>query len=205
MKKVLFIDFGYIMYPCVKKYANYLNAQIDKNSINFWDEVSKAIDMRTDLIYDAILYKQLCEFLFDQKKKQIPVLVEDNHINIACCLYDNNEEVDATVIDFYSGFANNGDDIDQISLQHKIKENDWLSFLVMNKIVTSVTWYKTPQSISIKQELNPIAENTVEKFLSDINTALSAEYDAIYLTCSSTVFPYQFKHLYDVLVYALKV
>lgn len=205
MKKILFIDFGYIMYPCVKKYANYLNAPIDKNSTTFWDEISKAIDVRTDLVYDAVLYKQICEFLFNQKKSGTQILIEDDHIDVAYSLSDINEEVNATIIDFYSGFANNGNEVDIISLQHKINETSWLSYLIMHNIVTSVIWYKTPQSESIHQELNPIAKNTSEKFLYDLNTALSDKYDLIYLTCSPNVVPYQFKHLYDVLTYALKI
>ena len=72
-----------------------------------------------------------------------------------------NEEVNATVIDFYSGFANNGNEIDIISLQHKVNEISWLSFLIMHNIVTSVVWYKTPQSAPIPQELNPITKNTL--------------------------------------------
>lgn len=201
--KVLFLDFGYIMYPCIKKYSEYLKKEINKSSVSFWEEINKASNLIDELDYDAILYKKICIFLLNQKKKNIPFCITDTHMEVASIYQDMNTPIEATVIDFYNGFASDGNDVDLITLQNKIKESIWLSYLVLKNIVVSVDWYKTPQSESIKQEFNSIANKTSEKYLSDIDKALSQEYDSICLTCSPYVFPYKFKHLYDVLVWAL--
>ena len=200
--KVLFVDFGYIMYPSIKKYANELNKSKNEDNDLFWNQ----IDIRTqhNLIYDAGLYEKITKYLFDCQKSHNNVVISDDHLILLEELEKSTTSIEASVIDFYSGFATDGNDMDLISLQHKVKENDWLSYLAMKGIVASVDWYKTPQSDPINQELNPIAKNTHEKFLLDIDKAFEVDYDMIYVTCSKTL-PYQFKHLYDVFCYALSL
>lgn len=204
--KALFLDFGYIMYPCLKLYSSLIEKSIDSTiPAVFWQQVDEYFKLDKELYYDSKVLELLVQFLITNKMKQVPIYICVNHADIVGRLVDAEiDNIEATVIDYFSGITDSETQLDEISLLNKFNEKDWLSYLIVHNLVTSLTWYKAPNSTLINDKFNGISKSTQIKFLHELPEIMSQKYDAIFLTCSDYSMPSKFKHLYNILTFILE-
>ena len=211
--KILSIDFDIIMYPCIKLYNQYVNG--GENAGALWENLNHMLEIDKYLNYDANTYQNIFNLLIKTWKNNPGVMVFPitNHEEVVTQLktfeeYHNQEHAfEITNIDFHHDIFYNEESLIDMCHYDKCTCANWLGFLIMHNKVSSLNWYKAPNSPVLDSSQSEIfdAGQYCDTYVSPLSAIDEnpGDYDAIFLCLSPHWVPYKYHHLYDLYVNVL--
>lgn len=219
--KVLSIDFDYIMFPCISLYNDMAGG--DANPTQVWKQIEFERKLKEFLSYDANAYAALMDICVRNslnKAKIIPIIGHEeiiSYLETNCEEFFNNPaENIVDNIDFHHDVLYNKEDFNEIVNHANASCANWGGYLLFKDLVHQYTWYDTPHStpftlsqffapneidnVEVVQEIKcRIDNNFKHKHFGDLMD-IEDDYDIIFLCLSPQWVPYQFHHLYDLIV-----
>ena len=192
VKKILVIDFSYIMYNVIKVYKDRVN--LNENPTLIWKMLEEDFGLNTNIVrYDARSYKEIVDLVCDLAKfnniTDYKVAMNMNEITKEMLASKDTYEI--INIDYF-------DDLYKIFRRSNNIDNlNWVNHLYHNDKIESYRWIKTITSfVKDNYPENTAVENKI-KFARDIipqGTDIS-----IIITFSPQFVPYEYKTLFDTL------
>ena len=222
-QKILSIDFDYIMFPCIRLYNDICegaeNPSITWNSIKYNRGVEDNF-----LSYDANTYTTIVKLIkaIVDKDNNIDKIAIVEHQNIIDILnkYEFNEsnqpdnkdkelsfKYDLLNIDFHHDVLYRAQDRTAIKNFNKYNCSNWVGYLFIKDKIDKYTWIKAANSDMYDNRLNGTYDIKVNyesiRLISDPKKFIEEQetkFDKIFLCFSPQWVPYQYKHLYDLIV-----
>ena len=219
--KILSIDFDYIMFPCISLYNDMVGG--DANPTQMWQQIEFERKLKEFLSYDANAYAALMDICVRNSLNKAKIVPITGHEEIVSYLEQNCEEFfnnpsENTVdnIDFHHDILYNKDDFNEIINHSNASCANWGGYLLFKDLIEEYVWYDAPHSsaFSLNQLFSPQEMENVEavqeikcridnkfkqKHLKDL-ADIQSDYDIIFICLSPQWVPYQFHHLYHLIV-----
>lgn len=219
--KILSIDFDYIMFPCISLYNDMVGG--DANPTQMWQHIEFERKLKEFLSYDANAYAALMDICVRNSLNKAKIVPIVGHEEIITYLEQNCEEffenpAENTVdnIDFHHDILYNKDDFNEIINHSNASCANWGGYLLFKDLIEEYVWYDAPHSSAfslnqffssqementeVVQEIKCRIDNKFkQKHLKDLSN-IQNDYDIIFICLSPQWVPYQFHHLYDLIV-----
>ena len=222
-QKILSIDFDYIMFPCIRLY-NDICEGIENPSIT-WSNIKYNRGVEDNfLTYDANAYTTIVKLIkaIVDKDNNIDKIAIVEHQNIIDILnkYEFNErnqpdnkdkelsfKYDLLNIDFHHDVLYRAQDRTAIKNFNKYNCSNWVGYLFIKDKIDKYTWIKAANSDMYDNRLSGTYDIKINyesiRLLSDPKKFIEEQetkFDKIFLCFSPQWVPYQYKHLYDLIV-----
>lgn len=202
-KKILSIDFDIIMYPCIKLYNNYVSGTA--NPTELWAGLNMDFNMDNFIRYDANVYHDLVMLILKNVRNGARLIPITEHQMIIDKLqaegtYDE-DEFNLTNIDFHHDLWYSDRDKINAADFEEWACNNWLGYLYLKDKIKNMHWVKAPNS-----ELLAPADLEVFNTISGLSSIkeLGDDYTDIYFCLSPQWVPYQYHHLYNLIIDIVK-
>lgn len=200
VKKILSIDFDIIMYPCINLYDG--EAFIDESPTILWNKFyNKIFTGPTKICYDSNVLMSIGKLIHRASQNGATIIPIDSHEKIVEKL-KNDENYDDTVydmvnIDFHHDVWYDKRDVQNTKVFDTYTCRDWLGYLHNHNKLNTHVWVKAPNSEGVMA--SPY-EFTRVCHLDEIESFELDSFDEIYFCFSPQWVPYEFKHLYDLII-----
>ena len=183
-KKILVIDFTYIMYNVIKVYKDRVN--VNENSTITWRILEEEFGLTTNIVkYDARAYKdifrKICKLVSSSYFKFTFTMDMDI---VAKELAHTKDTYNITNIDYFS-------DIDTLpKASNKVNNLNWVRYLYNRDKVESYKWINTCTSILTEEieNMTTTRELSIDEY---------EDFDELIVTYSPQFVPYEYKTLFD--------
>lgn len=219
MKKVLSIDFDFIMYPCIKLYNDYCMGS--ENPTVVWDNIERRLEVDKFLSYDADALRNIVKVIKRNVKNGAKFIPIREHQELVPLLPEG-ETFHVLNIDFHHDICYGRESGNEVQNFDKYNCSNWVAYLHHTKKLESYTWLRAYNSSPFnpdvydftfpedyeflgtktmlpKSVIVPSAKKYKELTLRDFDL-VESDYDYIYFCLSPQWVPYKFEHLYDLIV-----
>lgn len=201
IKKILSIDFDYIMYPCIKLYNE--KCAGNGNPTEIWNILEHDLEINNFLSYDAkalLSIAKLIKYVKDNFNAIIIPIQEHQEIVDDLLTKDyNNSTYDLINIDYHHDIFYRKSDITQARNFNKYNCSNWVGYLFISDKINSYSWIKAPNSDLYTKAIKDIDYTILSR--SDIDDySLFDNIDTVYICFSPQWVPYKYKHLYDMII-----
>lgn len=225
-QKILSIDFDYIMFPCIRLYNDICEGS--ENPSVTWNNIKYNRGVEDNfLTYDANAYTTIVKFIkaIINKAREDKVSIDkyaiENHDKIVNILDkeefninhqpdaedDNIFKYDLMNIDFHHDIMYRPQDRTSIKNFNKYNCSDWVGYLFIKDKIDKYTWIKAANSDLYDNRLSGIYDikfdiGSLRSISDPVNFIKEQEtnFNKIFLCFSPQWVPYQYKHLYDLIV-----
>lgn len=195
--KILSIDFNAIMYPCIKLYNG--DTFGGENPTIIWNLLEEKYDIHNYIKYDSIVYHDIVKLIVKNCKNNAKLIPIENHDQIVDYLKGKNlleDAHDIVNIDFYHDIAYQDTSFQNYEF-NIYTYADWGGFLLNKNEKTTMKWMRCPGSDNY-QIPHEFTNFTIDK-IQNIKS-LPEDYDLVFLCLSPQWVPYEYQHLYDLIV-----
>ena len=189
VKKILVIDFTYIMSNVIRTYAD--RVDLSENSTIQWRKLKDFYGLNNDIVkYDVGSYKKIMALVGEIAGLGINYKTVVDMTTIAKELArDKNSTYDITNIDFF-------DDVDFCQPNsNKVNDLNWIKYLRNKEKVEKYTWINCYNS-SRDYNSSDIDEILRLDYISNLRMDI---YDEVIFTFSQLFVPYEYKPLFDII------
>ena len=189
VKKILVIDFTYIMNNVIRTYADRVN--LSENSTIQWRKLKEYYGFDTDIVkYDAGSYKKIMALVAKAAAlRSNYTTTVDMAIKVKELVRDKDYNYDITNIDFF-------DDVNFCQPNSsKFNDLNWIKYLRNKNRVEKYTWINCYNS---SRDYNNTDIDEVLR-LDNIDDIDLRSYDEIIFTFSQLFVPYEYKPLFDII------
>lgn len=199
--KILSIDFDIIMYPCIKLYNDKVGG--DCNPTELWKFLEEQYDLQNFVNYDAKYLRKVGQILkaaVEGGAKLVPI---QEHQEVVDYLkktptYDE-DTYEIYNVDFHHDlWYRDNEDKNSITVFDNYNCSNWMGYLLLKEKATECHWICAGNSGGYPQ-LEDRETLKSKMRLSDFDTS-DLEFDYVFFCLSPQWVPYQFQHLYYLLV-----
>lgn len=196
-KRILSVDFDYIMYPCIKLYNEYINTL--ENSTVMWNNLDKRYAINDHLSYDANALKSIQSIMLKNiSKGAIFVPIKDHDEIVKNDIINNwiseGHKLMIMNIDYHHDLGYSDDTLESVMEFDEYDCSNWVSYLHLKGFLSDYYWIKAPTS-----DMPTIDVRDVLTFnINDIDV-LEPNYDIVFFALSEPWIPYKYQHLYHLI------
>lgn len=198
---ILSIDFDIIMYPCIKLYNDKVGGE--SNPTELWRYLEHEYELENFINYDAKYLLKVAKILkqvIDDGAKLIPI---QEHQEIVDYLKERetyqDERYNIYNIDFHHDLWYREEDKNMILSFDKYNCSNWLGYLLMQDKTESCHWVCAGNSGGCPDKFE--GKNTLETKTRLMEFEVEdLKFDYVFFCLSPQWIPYQFHHLYQLLV-----
>lgn len=201
-KKILTIDFDIIMYPCLQIYNDFVSG--DANPTESWEFLKRERGIEPFIRYDANTLNMIGKIIKTQIDKGATLFSYKEHQEVVDRLKTNDSyESDIysiTNIDFHHDIWYRPDDKNILINFDDYNCSNWLGYLLLKEKIKDISWYKAHNSaLFFDREYDKEIPLQLYR-LDEMQELLEQQFDEVYFILSPQWVPYEFQHLYDLII-----
>lgn len=198
IKKVLSIDFDYIMGPTINLYNDICAGDIAPSRV--WDRLEKERNIEASLKYDKenldLIYRLVAKVAKTVSNTKRIMFAENHDMILKLLCEDDGNKYDVYNVDQHHDIFYSEEQYKDVAEFGKASVGNWVLYLQQNGFLESYHWAKNSTSGKLQEKWDFQFEE-LSKY--QAKSLMDIDFDYLFVCGSPQWVPYTFAHLYDTL------